>query len=134
MALTHLEIHVSWMLTYWVDRKVHSGFSIRCFELTNILANTYKIRMPWREVAQSCLTLCDPMDCSLPGSSVHGIFQAGVLEWAAIAFSAEQTACTQMLGSLLTTSMPLNKLFNPYSFISSSVKRKMSGYYCIGLL
>ena len=38
----------------------------------------------------------------------HGIFQAGVLEWAAIAFSAEQTACTQMLGSLLTTSMPLN--------------------------
>ena len=40
-----------------------------------------------REVAQSCLTLSDPMDCSLPGSSVHGIFQAGVLEWGAIAFS-----------------------------------------------
>ena len=39
------------------------------------------------EVTQSCLTLCDPMDCSLPGSSVHGIFQAGVLEWGAIAFS-----------------------------------------------
>ena len=39
------------------------------------------------EVAQSCLTLCDPMDCSLPGSSVHGIFQARVLEWGAIAFS-----------------------------------------------
>ena len=36
------------------------------------------------EVAQSCLTLCDPMDCSLPGSSVHGIFQATVLEWIAI--------------------------------------------------
>ena len=36
------------------------------------------------EVAQSCLTLSDPMDCSLPGSSVHGIFQAGVLEWGAI--------------------------------------------------
>ena len=30
---------------------------------------------------QSCLTLCDPMDCSLPGSSVHGIFQARILEW-----------------------------------------------------
>ena len=41
------------------------------------------------EVAQSCLTLSDPMDCSLPGSSVHGIFQARVLEWDAIAFSAE---------------------------------------------
>ena len=39
------------------------------------------------EVAQSCLTLSDPMDCSLPGSSVDGIFQARVLEWSAIAFS-----------------------------------------------
>ena len=39
------------------------------------------------EVAQSCPTLCDPMDCSLPGSSAHGIFQARVLEWGAIAFS-----------------------------------------------
>ena len=39
------------------------------------------------EVAQSCLTLSDPMDCSLPGSSIHGIFQARVLEWGAIAFS-----------------------------------------------
>ena len=39
------------------------------------------------EVAQSCLTLHDPMDCSLPDSSVHGSFQARVLEWDAIAFS-----------------------------------------------
>ena len=39
------------------------------------------------EVAQSCPTLSDPMDCSLPGSSVHGIFQARVLEWGAITFS-----------------------------------------------
>ena len=39
------------------------------------------------EVAQSCLTLSDPMDCSLPSPSVHGIFQARVLEWGAIAFS-----------------------------------------------
>ena len=39
------------------------------------------------EVTQSCLTLSDPMDCSLPGSSVRGIFQARVLEWGAIAFS-----------------------------------------------
>ena len=41
------------------------------------------------EVTQSCLTLSDPMDCSLPGSSFHGIFQARVLEWGAIAFSIE---------------------------------------------
>src|SRR5574337_539562 len=39
------------------------------------------------EVAQSCPTLSNPMDCSLPGSSVHGILQARVLEWDAIAFS-----------------------------------------------
>ena len=40
------------------------------------------------EVTQSCPTLSDPVDYSLPGSSVHGIFQARVLEWDAIAFSA----------------------------------------------
>ena len=39
------------------------------------------------EVSQSCLTLCDPLDCSLPGFSVHGIFQARVLEWVSISFS-----------------------------------------------
>ena len=42
------------------------------------------------EVAQSCPTLSDPMDCSLPGSSVHGIFKARVLEWGAVAFSEIQ--------------------------------------------
>ena len=41
------------------------------------------------EVAQLCLTLCNSMDCSLSGSSVHGIFQARVLEWIAIFFSQE---------------------------------------------
>jgi len=40
-----------------------------------------------REVAQSCPTLCDPVDCSPPGSSVHGIFQARILQWVAISFS-----------------------------------------------
>ena len=42
------------------------------------------------EVTQSCLTLRDPMDCNLPGSSVHGIFQARVLEWGAIEQSVRQ--------------------------------------------
>ena len=46
------------------------------------------------EVTQLCLTLSDPMDYSLPGSSVHGIFQARVLEWGAIAFSDLETAIT----------------------------------------
>ena len=46
-----------------------------------------------REVTQSCLTLNDPMDCSLPGSSIHGIFQARVLEWVASAFSDKESNC-----------------------------------------
>ena len=43
------------------------------------------------EVTQLCLTLSNPMDCSLPGSSIHGIFQARVLEWVAVAFSILRT-------------------------------------------
>ena len=46
------------------------------------------------EVDQSCPTLSDPMDCTLPGSSAHGIFQARVLEWAAIAFSGVRARVT----------------------------------------
>ena len=41
----------------------------------------------WSEVTQSCPTLCNPMDCSPPGSSIHGIFQTRILEWVAISFS-----------------------------------------------
>ena len=44
------------------------------------------------EVSQSCPTLCDPMDCRLLGSSIHGIFQARVLEWGVIAFSRKTAA------------------------------------------
>ena len=47
----------------------------------------YHVKESESEVAQSCPTLCDPKDCSLPRSSVHGIFQARVLEWVAISFS-----------------------------------------------
>ena len=50
------------------------------------------------EVTQSCLTLSDPMDCSLPDSSVHGIFQARVLEWVAIAFSVGKNGYMYMYG------------------------------------
>ena len=60
-----------------------------------------------REVAQSCRTLSDPMDCSLPGSSVHGIFQARVLEWGAIAFSV-----------LVLLQIPANIHWNPFSSLA----------------
>ena len=49
------------------------------------------------EVAQSCPTLSDPMECSLPGSSIHGIFQARALEWVAIAFSTRDHGCPLLI-------------------------------------
>jgi len=49
------------------------------------------------EVAQSCLILSDPIDCSPPGSSVHGIFQARVLEWVAIAFSERKLSTKELM-------------------------------------
>ena len=51
------------------------------------------------EITQSCPTLSDPMDCSLPGSSAHGIFQARVLEWGAITFSISQPRMTYIFFS-----------------------------------
>ena len=55
------------------------------------------------KVAQSCPTLSDPMDCSLPGSSIHGIFQARVLEWVAIAFSASSMTMPQIVINLTSS-------------------------------
>ena len=61
-----------------------------------------------KEVAQLCPTLCDPTDCSLLGSSIHGIFQARVLEWVAISFSREsyqprdRTQVSHIAGRFLT--------------------------------
>ena len=70
---------------------VHGTFQARVLEWVAIAfseANIYQATSESEsEVAQSCPTLSYPLDCSLPGSSVHGIFQARVLEWGAIAFS-----------------------------------------------
>ena len=87
------------------------------------------------EVAQSCPTASDPMDCSLLGSSVHGIFQARVLEWDAIAFSERLHKISQIiilfeiiisiinrnilwLNKLLFTSFDRDTWFSDYSFSS----------------
>ena len=70
------------------------------------------------EVIQSCLTLSNPVDCSLPGSSIHGIFQATVLEWGAIAFSQTFSSCSKRTISLLQCMafslswLPLLQLFS----------------------
>ena len=58
------------------------------------------------EVAQSCLILSDPMDCSLPSSSIHGIFQARVLEWVAIAFKWQGKI---LIFSIIITPLPAKK-------------------------
>ena len=60
------------------------------------------------EVAQSCLTCSDPVDCSSPGSSVHGIFQARVLEWGAIAFSISEHTWTYLKGFILVAELRID--------------------------
>ena len=60
------------------------------------------------EVTQSCLTLSYPIDCCLPGSSIHGIFRATVLEWGAIAFSPEDSATAKSRQSCLTLCDPID--------------------------
>ena len=68
-----------------------------------------------REVAQSCLTLGDPTDCSLAGSSVHGISQARVLEWGAIAFSSFRVYITLLRFSIFL------RIENKFAFSSLSM-------------
>ena len=61
---------------------------IRCFYCFSVLLIfCLEYILGENEVTQSCLTLCDPVNCSLPSSSIHGIFQARVLEWVAISFT-----------------------------------------------
>ena len=66
------------------------------------------------EVTQSCLTLSDPMDPSLPGSSIHGIFQARVLEWGAIAFSIKYA----MYLNSLSHQMGIVSVFSQFTKLS----------------
>ena len=75
------------------------------------------------EVMQSCPTLCDPTDCSPPGSSVHGIFQARVLEWGAIAFSEDWANVPQLLLITFCLSVAQFYLENP-TFASGSILNK----------
>ena len=87
----------------------------------HFLLQCMKVKSP-SEVAQSCLTRSDPMDCSLPGSFIHGIFQARVLEWGAIAFSGNEGDPGSILGSGRT---PGEVNGNPlqYSCLENSMDR-----------
>ena len=85
-------------------------------------------------VTQSCLTLCNPMDCRLPGSSVHGIFQARVLEWVAISFSRgsswprDRTQVSHIVGKHFTV---WAKSITCFFF---SKKKKKNHHHCEALL
>ena len=68
------------------------------------------------EVAQLCLTLHNPMDCSLPGSSVHGIFQARVLEWVALSFSEEGIVQYNQPSNVLFFPIPTTSLSHPQAY------------------
>ena len=71
--------------------RVNATFSLPFYELSYMIHTLYQLRGCLKEseseVAQLCPTLCNPVDCSPPGSSVHGILQAKILEWVAISFS-----------------------------------------------
>ena len=72
--------------------KIHNGekvvFNSWCLENGHLHVKEWNWVLTWKsKVTQLCPTLCDPMDCSLPDSSVHGIFQARILEWVAISLS-----------------------------------------------
>ena len=72
----------------WRSLEGYSPWDCKESDMTErISIQIFFSKVKWREVTQSCLTLCDPMDCSPPGSSTHGILQARVLEWGAIVFS-----------------------------------------------
>ena len=90
-----------------------------------------KVKESESEVAQLCLALCDPMDCSLPDSTVHGIFQARILEWVAISFSRRSswprdwTRVSRIVGRRFTISATrevIAYMISPHQTLFSKVK------------
>ena len=77
------------------------------------------------EVAQSCPTLCDPVDCSPPGSSIHGILQARILEWVAISFSRGSSRPRDRS----QVSRIAGRRFNLWAIREASIKTRKSGVW-----
>ena len=89
----HTVIYIYYNVVLFFGGSILKSYKIEVFcyrVLSLVLPKTCywqsDLTISWSEV-QSCPTLCDPMDCSLPGFSIHGIFQARILEWVAISFS-----------------------------------------------
>ena len=95
--------------TYWLKEN-RTSQKKNCVALESKCCSKLNLKLVWNhlesEVTQSCLTLHDPMDCSLPGSSIHGIFHAKVLEWVAIAFSSAWNWKVKSLSFVRLCTMP----------------------------
>ena len=87
LKTTQLKRREEWILQIPQIFKIPTVYFLRASQSCGINSWTYASLLSLSRLLQSCPTLSDPMDCSLPGSSVYGIFQARVLEWGAIAFS-----------------------------------------------
>ena len=118
--------HVLLFVTLWTVARqapLSMGFSRR--EYWSGLPFPSPMHESESEVAQSCPTLSNPVDCSLPGSSVHGIFQARILEWRAIAFSS--LPLVPLKNDLILAQMvPLHEMF------SNSLSRNL--HTCIKII
>ena len=81
-------------------------------------------------VTKSCLTLCDPMDCGLPGSSVHGISQTRILEWVATSFSrgSSNPRIKPLSSAWQVDSLPLSHLRSPHKVLGWS--KSLYGFFC----
>jgi len=93
-CLSHSVCGISWWpldrLISYVTANIFRFLSLSvCLSLSHYIYMCVCVK--WSEVAQSCPTLCDPVDCSPPGSSTHGILQARILEWVAISFFRESS-------------------------------------------
>ena len=99
------------LISFWFSSNVVLTLLLYCLNY-ELLINLTRLCCCCCLVAKSCLTLCDPMDCTLPGSSVHGISQARTLEWLAISFSRrssqprDRTHISCIAGGFLTTEPP----------------------------
>ena len=89
--------------------------------------STHEKCLKWSEVAQLCLTLCDPMDCSLPGSSIHGIFQARILEWVVISFSRGSSWPRDWTQVSLIAGSHFYHLGHEFSFVKLIETEKLNG-------
>ena len=85
LSSSHAIVYISWCHFLHLSPSLPPPLGHK--SILYICVSIPSLQVKWSEVAQSCPTLCDPVDCSPPGSSIHGILQARILEWVAISFS-----------------------------------------------